>query len=329
MLASILGDTKSHDLYLLPKGVGTPRWAPLILQSVPSQSSWSQLASMSGNSTDPADSSDESNDRQSRLPSSPIERLERRKRRRTSHSNQLRDSPNETSRPNSQYCTQKCLHGLVRGLSLDLKCPNAQLHRARSNDGKHPVSSLKFVKLVSQQLNYDPDNRCMPLWKGGLHGSLFAITLEAYGYTFVGKGTTYSSHFESDVYRKLRYLQGFAVPVYLGDIYLKRNVYCLDPKRIIVHMSLMAYDGVSLETSGRRDINEHISYTKAQIDEAGIQHLDQWPANMLWNAEVRRVMFIDFGRAVINEKRRVSSLAAILPRPKRLRQLHSGRGAVV
>jgi hypothetical protein len=132
----------------------------------------------------------------------------------------------------------------------------------------------------------------MPLWKGGLHGPLFAITLEAYGYTFVGKGTTYSSLFEDDVYRKLRHLQGSAVPVYLGDIHLQRNVYCLDPERIIAHMSLMAYGGVSLETSGRRDLNEHMTLTKAEIQEAGVKHLDQRPTNMLWNAEAQRVKLL-------------------------------------
>jgi hypothetical protein len=214
-------------------------------------------------------------------------------------------------------------------LSLDLECPNAHLHGARSDDRRHPVPLLKFLQLVSQQLNSDPDNRCIPLWKGGLHGSLFAITLEGYGYTFVGKGTTYSSHFEGDVYRKLKHIQGSAVPVYLGDIYLSRNVYCLDPKRIIVHMSLMAYGGVRLETSGRSDLQEHIARTKAQIHEAGVDHLDQRPANMLWNEEVQRVMFIDFGRAVINNKRKVSPAAVYLPPPKRLRQRHTRRGVVV
>ncbi|KAL4769305.1 hypothetical protein BDW60DRAFT_210229 [Aspergillus nidulans var. acristatus] len=244
----------------------------------------------------------------------------------------IRRPPGESRHPNHAYCTQKCLHSLVCGLSIDLKCPNAHLHGARSNDGRHPIPLLKFIKLVSKQLNYDPDNRCIPLWKGGLHGSLFTITLEGYGYTFVGKGTTYSSHFEGDVYRKLKHLQGSAVPIYLGDIYLKRNVYCLDPKRIIVHMSLMAYGGVSLDMSGRpgrRDLNEHIARTRSQIHEAGVDHQDQRPANMLWNAEVQRVMFIDFGRAVIKEKRKVSPPAAYLPGPNRLRQRHTSRGVLV
>ncbi|KAH2020787.1 hypothetical protein KXV43_002563 [Aspergillus fumigatus] len=319
--------TPPGSIYRAPRYPINPR-SPYLLRArqLPAGCNENKL---SGNSTDPPDSSDESHDQLPRLPSSPIEGLERRKRQRTSHSKPSGSSLNESRRPNREYCTQKCLRGLVCGLRLDLKCPNAQLHRTWSNDGQHPISHLKFVKLISQQLNRDPDNRCMPLWKGGLHGSLFAITLEAYGYTFVGKGTTYSSVFEGDVYRKLRHLQGSAVPVYLGDIHLQRNVYCLGPKRIIVHMSLMAYGGVSLETSGRRDLNEHIALTKAEIQEAGVEHLDQRPANMLWNAEAQRVMFIDFGRAAINEKRKVSPPAIFLPRPKRLRQHQTGQRVTV
>jgi hypothetical protein len=53
--------------------------------------------------------------------------------------------------------------------------------------------------------------------KEGLHSSLFTITLDAYGYTFVGKGTEYTSNYEARIYQALRALQGYAVPVYLGD----------------------------------------------------------------------------------------------------------------
>ena len=52
----------------------------------------------------------------------------------------------------------------------------------------------------------------------------------------LAQGTTYGSLFEGDVYRKLRHLHGTAIPVYLGDIHLQRNFYCLGPERIIVHV---------------------------------------------------------------------------------------------
>lgn len=78
--------------------------------------------------------------------------------------------------------------------------------------------------------------------KEGLHGSLFTITLDAYGYTFVGKGTEYTSNYEAGIYRALEALQGYAVPVYLGDIYLWQNIYYL-PTRAIVHISLMLLRG--------------------------------------------------------------------------------------
>lgn len=152
---------------------------------------------------DSPDLSDESSGGPTRLPSSPIASMERRKRQRLSHPT-ASGSSGGSRRLKNNYCTQKCLHGLVSGSVLDLKCPNASLHETRSKNGRHPISHLKFIKLVSQQLNRDPENCCVPLWKGGLHGPLFIITLEAYGYNFLGKGTTYSSHCEGDVYRKLK-----------------------------------------------------------------------------------------------------------------------------
>lgn len=91
----------------------------------------------------------------------------------------------------------------------------------------------------------------------------------------------------------------------------------------------MAYGGVSLETSGRCDLTEHIASTKAEIYEAGVQHLDQRPSNMLWNTEAQRVMFIDFGGAVINDKRKASPRATFTSKPKKSRQGYIGHSVVV
>ncbi|PYI30276.1 hypothetical protein BP00DRAFT_437024 [Aspergillus indologenus CBS 114.80] len=231
---------------------------------------------------DPSDLSE--SDSPTRVPSSPSTGMERRKRQRTSRS----------------IAHRNVFVALVSGSELDPKCPNFQSHRTQSKTSGHPITRLKLIRLASQQLNHDPDNLCLPLWKGGLHGSLFAITLEVYGYTFVGKGTTYNSHYEGDVYHKLKSVQGSAVPVYLGDIYFKQNDYFLETSRVIIHMSLMAHGGIGLPSIC--GLEKQINDTKAQIRAAGGEHLDVRPSNMLWNAEVQRVMFIDFGRAIINKK---------------------------
>lgn len=117
-------------------------------------------------------------------------------------------------------CILLALHSLVYRLRLNLKCLNTPLHGTQSNNRQHPISHLKFVKLISKQLNHNPDNHCIPLWKGGLYGSLFTITPQVYGYTFISKGTIYSSLFKGDIYQKLRHLQGSAILVYLSNIHL-------------------------------------------------------------------------------------------------------------
>lgn len=96
-----------------------------------------------------------------------------------------------------------------------------------------------------------------------------------------------------------------------------------------MHMSLIAYGGVRIETSGRCDLSQHIAFTKAEINDAGVQHLDQRPSNMLWNTEVQRVMFIDFGRAVINDKRKRSPYNTSSSRPKKLQQVNIGQSVIV
>lgn len=232
-------------------------------------------------------------------------------------SNKSGQSSGQKRAPNPDYCTQACLRGLSLQSDLDSKCPNMSSHRKHSSDGRHPLSRLDLVKLVSKQLNKDPAHCCRPLGEGGLHGSIFAITLDMYGYTFIGKGTEYNSLYEGNIYQILQHLQGSAVPVYLGDIYLRDNVYFLDPFRVIIHMSLMAWAGKDLEGERYWNLGAEIQRTQIEVQEAGIEHLDVRCENLLWNEEVKRVMLIDFGRANILRKRKDPDLSNISPNPKR------------
>ncbi|KAB8070337.1 hypothetical protein BDV29DRAFT_160578 [Aspergillus leporis] len=106
----------------------------------------------------------------------------------------------------------------------------------------------------------------------------------------VAKDTVETFHYEARTYHALQTLQGYAVPVYLGDIYLRQNIYYL-PTRAIVHICLMAWGGKA-----------------SKLSDDGIEHLDERAPNMLWNDEVQRVMFIDFGHAKATRKRKSSGL---------------------
>ena len=99
-----------------------------------------------------------------------------------------------SSRPctdnNEQYCTQKCLIGLVTNGFLDMHCPNVQLHCADARSRTHhPVSHNSWLKLLREQLEESLDNGVTPLKESGSRGALFRVVLLAYGYAFVAKGT--------------------------------------------------------------------------------------------------------------------------------------------
>jgi hypothetical protein len=202
-----------------------------------------------------------------------------------------------------QYCTQKCLLGIMQGSRRDENCPNALLHPRVG--AKHAVGRSKFLGLVRQQLADDLDRNCEPLGLQGARGALFKITLASHGYVFVGKGTVQAFvpdllH-EGKVYRQLKDLQGTAVPVYLGNIDLVEWYY-LDVGVRILHMLLMSWGGNLAEqdeTVNTAELPKWIQQTVAEVRRAGIDQMDVRSPNLLWNQEAQRVMLIDFERAIM------------------------------
>ncbi|KAK3933956.1 hypothetical protein QBC46DRAFT_400895 [Diplogelasinospora grovesii] len=211
-----------------------------------------------------------------------------------------------------QYCTQACLLGLKRGWKLDENCPNVSSHRTVAGGTQHPITASDLTCLIQEQLQRYRD--CEPLEKYGKHGArgtLFKLSLSLYRYTFVGKGTVsenvrYLLH-EADVYRRLKALQGKAVPVFLGNIDLvtpynltARHAYYFAGAKI-AHMLLMSWVGEETRKSSVLDLD--MAAEVAQLSQAvrreGVVHNDERAANALWSEERRRVMLIDFDRAVL------------------------------
>ncbi|KAF5966854.1 reticulocyte-binding protein 2 like protein a [Fusarium bulbicola] len=130
-----------------------------------------------------------------------------------------------------QYCTQKCLLGIVEGRFLDPDCPNVALHYksrdlAESPAGaRHPVTCEDWLRLLRNQLEQSIDEGISRLRKSGTRGVLLQVTLLAHGYTFVAKGTVevFAQDLEDEaaVYERLRPIQGVNVPVFLGPIDLE------------------------------------------------------------------------------------------------------------
>ncbi|KAH7118405.1 hypothetical protein EDB81DRAFT_848123 [Dactylonectria macrodidyma] len=165
------------------------------------------------------------------------------------------------------FCTQKCLLGLVRGGTLDPRCPNLALHNRPGNNHRsnrhgsrracaaHPIAHTDFVELLREQLERTLDDRITPLASGGARGVLFKVTLLAYGYTFVSKGT---------------------VLAFIKDLEHEAAVY----ERLQPGMAMRSLRA---------------------IHQRGVVHRDVRAANVLFNSETNGVMIIDVERALLLE----------------------------
>ena len=140
-----------------------------------------------------------------------------------------------------------------------------------------------LAQRILQQLTQDPD-ACEPLGrqKQGARGTLFKLTLESHGYTFVANRTVVAfkaklKH-EGLVYRHLNEVQGEPIPVYLGNISLIR-AYFLDFKVRIVHMLLMSWGGEHVEDGSTGW--EIDAETRKKLLHYGVEHHDVRPLNVL------------------------------------------------
>lgn len=195
----------------------------------------------------------------------------------------------------SSFCTQRCLLGLQQGGLLDESCPNFVEHRGGKEVDRHPIAASELVALLKQQLDLDLDHYCDPFGSCGAYGAPFKIRCASYGYTLVGKGTTPALwgivSREAAVYEVLRTAQGSAVPVFLGSIDLKQK-YFLHGAGEIRHMLLMAWGGEPITDEQWK--SSAIHHSNREIRKLGVWHCDLRRQNVLWSAELKRMILIDF-----------------------------------
>jgi hypothetical protein len=229
-----------------------------------------------------------------------------------------------------QYCTQKCLLGIVRKSPLDENCPNISAHR-RNGIG-HAIDRSEFLDAVQKQLAEDLDHDCEPLGLQGARGALFKIRLVSHGYVFVGKGTVHAFVpdllFEGHMYQQLESIQGTAVPVCLGNIDLLQW-YNLDLGVRILHMLLMSWGGEAANEDEMArvmpELEGEIRRTVAEVERAGVDQMDVRAPNLLWNREAQRVMLIDFERATrikAHSDGICNVMQEVSPNKRRLRSEH-------
>lgn len=211
-----------------------------------------------------------------------------------------------------QYCTQKCLLGLLEGGFLDPKCPNVALHRKGCAHARahHPVNHTEWLGLLRKQLEQSLDDGITPLGLGGARGVLFKVTLLAYGYTLVSKGTVRAFikdlEHEAAVYERLKPIQGLYVPVFLGVIDLRsmNRTYYYDHRVYVVHMTLLSWGGGTIAealNNGNMPKSPQDMATRAlrAMHQEGVIHKDVRLANMLFNREINGIMMVDFERSLL------------------------------
>lgn len=170
------------------------------------------------------------------------------------------------------------------------------------------------------------------------------MTLLAYGYTFVSKGTVRAFipdlEHEADVYKRLLPAQGKNVPVFLGVVDLRqmRKIYYYDHRVYVVYLTFLSWGGCSIseaEAAGfpRAKLHQMAMQSLQAIHRHRVRHKDVRDLNMLFNRETG-VMMIDFERAEMPNLQR-QPLAPIVPnkrvwvgedrRGKQLRKMTVGR----
>ncbi|KAI1938719.1 hypothetical protein LOZ12_004040 [Ophidiomyces ophidiicola] len=214
------------------------------------------------------------------------------------------------SRP---YCTPQCLLGLLNGGNLDKACPNVNDH----GTDKHQINISTFLSLLHDQLLIKEErpldlyasDGCESLHIHGSRGALFEVILFAYGYKLVGKGfpawfLRYLQH-ERAIYQHLLPVQGRHVPVCLGTLDLSKLPLSYDGIAEIPQVLLLSFAGISLRRSGidRKKLSKMASESLQAIHRLGVRHCDPYVRNIFWNVDSKRVVFIDFERAQIQEAR--------------------------
>ncbi|EXM12953.1 hypothetical protein FOTG_18574 [Fusarium oxysporum f. sp. vasinfectum 25433] len=175
---------------------------------------------------------------------------------------------------------------------------------------RHPVDHKEWLRLLWKQLKQSLDDGIRPLGEGGARGVLFQVTLLAYGYTFVSKGTVRAFikdlEHEAAVYERLKPIQGVHVPVFLGAIDLRSmdKTYYYDHRVYVVHMTFLSWGGCSIDKAQKtgdmdRSLEDEAIRSLRAMHREGVVHKDVRLANMLFNPETNRVMVIDFERALL------------------------------
>ncbi|KAK6843984.1 hypothetical protein PG987_004844 [Apiospora arundinis] len=268
------------------------------------------------------ESSDDENTRRMQETPTPLEprrsgRIQAAQRALPNHTRKDGHDAYRSRQQNDGYCTEECLRGLTLQTKtrLDENCPNVATHRHDGDGLHHRISHARFVTLLRDQLKRTLDDGIESLDKGGARGVLFKVTLLAYGYTFIGKGTVPAFiedlEHEAKVYQALQPLQGKVTPIFLGAIDLRTisRTYYYDFRVRVQYMMFLSWGGASLDsvrTAGDDgDLSRQLIHAIRALHTCGVAHKDLRSPNVLINQETGQIRICDFERAVLMERPRL------------------------
>ncbi|OJJ88979.1 uncharacterized protein ASPGLDRAFT_185768 [Aspergillus glaucus CBS 516.65] len=204
-----------------------------------------------------------------------------------------------------QYCTIECVRGLLIRSCLDRKCPNVHEHGSE----RHSLSPMELIYRLHAQLTQDRREGFEQLHIRGRTGFLLKATLLSHGYTVVIEATTVQKQRflqrEIDTYRHLRPLQGYHIPVCLGD-FRPRISYWYHGE-LMSHMMILSWSGIRMQNI----INKgNVSLFKKERDRLlkvlrsyVVVHGDSEWRNILWDDSARRPVMVDFEEVTWLRKR--------------------------
>ena len=138
----------------------------------------------------------------------------------------------------------------------------------------------------------------------------FKVTLLAYGYTFISKGTVRAFvnalEHEAAVYKRLGPLQGTHIPVFLGSIDLRTfgRTYYFDHRVYVIYMVFLSWGGeamdeMDLSNTASGQLRTRLERALRAVHQLGVVHADVRAANVLQNPMTDQMMLIDFERALL------------------------------
>ncbi|EEH03786.1 conserved hypothetical protein [Histoplasma capsulatum G186AR] len=204
-----------------------------------------------------------------------------------------------------EYCTQKCLLGLVNGDLLDRNCPNVASH---GGGKRHDIDHHELLRLARSQIlrNDGGPFGCESMHKHGISATSFDFTLFSHGYRCVAKGTPVEfgySAYEEHVYQRLHSIQGTRIPVCLGSVDVSCRPLFYDGIARIGYLLLLSHAGTPTKFHDGPDIRPSFHKAVSDIHRLGVRHDDLHDGNVFWNAENKGAMVIDFERAKMLSKR--------------------------